>query len=72
MISIVLLLPFFFNNLYCMNCIYNVVVVVVVVENKFQFNSIILYITVRAVEAIGKLRPNIACKWFVKDSNLLL
>ena len=30
----------FFNNLYCMNCIYNVVVVVVVVENKFQFNSI--------------------------------
>ena len=29
----------FFNNLYCMNCIYNVVVVVVVVENKFQFNS---------------------------------
>ena len=31
----------FFNNLYCMNCIYNVVVVVVVVENKFQFNSII-------------------------------
>ena len=27
----------FFNNLYCMHCIYNVVVVVVV-ENKFQFN----------------------------------
>ena len=27
----------FFNNLYC---IYNVVVAVVVVENKFQFNSI--------------------------------
>ena len=27
-----------FNNLYCMHCIYNVVVVVVVVENKFQFN----------------------------------
>ena len=26
----------FFNNLYCMNCIYNVVVVVVVIENKFQ------------------------------------
>ena len=25
----------FFNNLYCMHCIYNVVVVV---ENKFQFN----------------------------------
>ena len=38
MISVVLLLPFF-NNLYCMHCIYNVVVVVVVVENKFQFNS---------------------------------
>ena len=36
MISIVLLLPFFFNNLYCMNCIYNVVVVVV--GNKFQLN----------------------------------
>ena len=33
----------FFNNLYCMNCIYNVVVVVVVVENKFQFNSIQFY-----------------------------
>ena len=31
---------FFFNNMYCMHCIYNVVVVVVVVENKFQFNSI--------------------------------
>ena len=39
MINIVLLLPFFFNNLYCMHCIYNVVVVVGV-ENKFQFNSI--------------------------------
>ena len=34
----------FFNNLYCMNCIYNVVVVVVVVENKFQFNSISYHI----------------------------
>ena len=40
MISIVLLLPFFINNLCCMHCIYNVVVVVVVVENKFQFSSI--------------------------------
>ena len=29
----------FFNNLYCINCIYNVVVVVVVVENKFQFKK---------------------------------
>ena len=32
-------LVFSLNNLYCMHCIYNVVVVVVV-ENKFQFNSI--------------------------------
>ena len=37
MISIVLLLPFF-NKWYCMHCLYNVVIVVV--ENKFQFNSI--------------------------------
>ena len=34
MISIVLLLPF--NNLYCMHCMYNVVVVVVVVEINFN------------------------------------
>ena len=38
MISIVLLLQFFFNKLYCMHCLYNVVVVVVVVE--INFNSI--------------------------------
>ena len=28
----------FFNKWYCMHCLYNVVIVVV--ENKFQFNSI--------------------------------
>ena len=49
MISIVLLLPFFFNNLYCMNCIYNVVVVVV--ENKFQFNSIQFKIQFSSIKA---------------------
>ena len=37
MISIVLLLPFF-NHLYCMHCMYNVVVIIVVVE--INFNSI--------------------------------
>ena len=37
MISIVLLLPFFLNKWYCMHCLYNVVIVVVV-ENKCQFN----------------------------------
>ena len=36
MISIVLLLPFF-NNLYCMHCIHNLVVVVVV---EINFSSI--------------------------------
>ena len=39
MISNVLLLPFF-NHLYCMHCIYNVVVVIVVVV-EINFNSII-------------------------------
>ena len=36
MISIVLFYSFFLNNLYCMHCIYNVVVVV-----EINFNSIL-------------------------------
>ena len=42
MISTVLLLPFFLNNLYCMHYIYNVLVVIVVEINfnSIQFNSI--------------------------------
>ena len=37
----------FFNNLYCMHCIYNVVVVV---ENKFQFNSMMqIYSLIKAL-----------------------
>ena len=42
MISIVLLLPFFSNNLYCMHCIYNVVVVVV--EINFNFSQIYCHV----------------------------
>ena len=40
MISIVLLLPFF-NNFYCMHCMYNVVVIIVVYyyANVCSFNA---------------------------------
>ena len=43
MISIVLLLPFF--QQFLLYALYNVVVVIVVVENKFQFISIQFSIT---------------------------
>ena len=45
MISIVLLLPFF-KNLYCMHCMYNVVVVIVVVEINFNSKKIMVCCTI--------------------------
>ena len=41
MISIVLLLAFVFNKWYCMHCLYNVEIVVVV-ENTIHFKIIVV------------------------------
>ena len=49
MISIVLLLSFFYNKWYCLHCLYNVVIIVV--ENKFQFNSIYGWIRITNAQA---------------------